>query len=166
MQPTRARIPKYVATLLAAGTAIACGAPLSAMRGATGQDEEVWVRLGTNAAGLWAMDTASIQTRDLYRWVWLRSYHTAYDRADRLTDATWRYVFIDCHDQRARFEQMKHMDWHGQLVGAPEGNMGGINELKPYPPNSIIGSVVNTLCDGDGLLVARHDVELVRALRS
>src|SRR5438105_5163148 len=165
MQPTRARIPKYVATLLAAGTAIACGTPLSAMRGATGQDEEVWVRLGTNAAGLWAMDTASIQTRDLYRWVWLRSYHTAYDRADRLYDATWRYVFIDCHDQRARFEQVKHMDSSGRLVSAPEGTMGGINELKPYPPNSIVGNAVNTLCGEEDLLTAQRAVELVRAVR-
>jgi len=166
MEQIRRSVLTPSALLVAVGTAIACTTPLSAMRGVTGQDEEVWIQLGTNDAGLWAMDTASIQTRDPYRWVWLRSYQTEDDRADRLNEATWRYVFIDCHDQRARFEQIKHMDWKGQLLGASEGNMGGINELKPYPPNSIIGNIVSTLCDADGLLAAQGTVELVRAIKS
>jgi hypothetical protein len=165
MERIRATIARCAAILLATGTAIACTTPLSAMRGVIDHDEEVWIQLDANDAGLWAMDVASIQTRGLYRWVWLRSYHTQSGRADLLNDATWRYVFIDCHDQRARFEQSKHMDLDGQLVSMSEGNMAGINELKPYPPNSVIGNVVTTLCDGDGLLTARRAVDLVRAVR-
>jgi hypothetical protein len=131
--------------LIAMAPILACALPLSTIHGVVNRQEEIWIKVGSNEAGLWAMDVATLQTRDLYRWVWLRSYHHQYGEPDRLHDATWRYVFIDCHDQRARFEQFKRMIHDGRLFEGLEGNEAGINELKPYPPQSIIGSVVSAV---------------------
>jgi hypothetical protein len=150
--------------LIAMAPILACALPLSTIHGVVNRQEEIWIKVGSNEAGLWAMDVATLQTRDLYRWVWLRSYHHQYGEPDRLHDATWRYVFIDCHDQRARFEQFKRMIHDGRLFEGLEGNEAGINELKPYPPQSIIGSVVSDLCSEDGLRNALQAKEVARAI--
>jgi hypothetical protein len=52
----------------------------------------------------------------------------------------------------------------GRLFEGLEGNEAGINELKPYPPQSIIGSVVSDLCSEDGLRNALQAKEVARAI--
>jgi hypothetical protein len=50
----------------------------------------------------------------------------------------------------------------GFLTSMPEGNEGGVNELKPYPPDSVIGRVIDSLCDPGDLKTLVEAVDVAR----
>ena len=54
---------KSAVMLVIASATVSCAVPLSAMRGVVDRNEEIWIEIGHNDAGLWAMDVSSMALR-------------------------------------------------------------------------------------------------------
>ncbi len=130
------------AYLLALLVVAGCGMPKSWLRGvASHGGEEIWV-ISDQWESDEAVDLASLQSRDSFRWIWTRRARVEGNTVRG--DPSWAMLFADCREQLGRIEQTIVL----QADGRPLRSFYEKGELKPYPPRSFPGALIAAMCNG------------------